>query len=905
MSCSQSSHIVQSTCAYCGVGCGIDITVEDGKAKALVGTKEHPANFGQLCVKGTNLLATTDLTNRLLEPQINNQVVNWSTATKHVADKFSQIINAHGPDSVAFYVSGQLLTEDYYLANKLMKGYIGSGNIDTNSRLCMSSAVAAYKRSFGEDVVPCSYDDLDTTELLLITGSNAAWTHPVLFQRIERAKKRNPKMKVVVIDPRKTATCQISDYFLPLKPGSDAAFFNGLLNYLAENNGLDRNYIEQHTEGFERALLAAKKWSIAEVSAYCELDQKTLESVYQLFTSTEKVLSFYSMGINQSNSGVDKCQSIINCHLATGKIGKDGCGPFSITGQPNAMGGREVGGLSNQLASHMDIENPEHRSTVQRFWQSPTMADKSGYKAVDLFDAIDKGKVKAVWIMATNPMVSLPDRQKIARALSQCEFVVVSDCVENNDTLDLADVKLPATPWLEKNGTVTNSERRISRQINAIAANGQAKHDWQIIAEVATAMGFSGFDYAHASEVFREFAQLSGFENNGERVFDISAFSTISPAQYDRLKPVQWPVNDTYPEGKKRVYEDGKFSTPSGKALFFPITPRQPVQEISAKFPFILNSGRLRDQWHTMSRTGKAPQLTAHTDKCYLYINPNDAARLNIVNDEIVNVTSSTGQATVHAKLDKNQRANECFMPIHWNKQFASSANVSNLYASITDPISGQAETKHGAISLSKTTFTQFGQLHIGEEFIVQTQVSNEFWSKARTPYGMSFHFANTQLETQCLHWCQATSQILGEWIKFTQGDTSYIICMQEGQLVFLCYISSRPPNTESAWLEHVFSEKKLPEHDIQSLLSGSSSEIFAKGKQICSCYNIGEKAIINAIKTGCDSVEKLGKNLKCGTNCGSCKSELSALVHEYKINKVKIIKTSFRETVTLSESDN
>jgi len=374
MSCSQSSHTVQSTCAYCGVGCGIDITVEADKAKTLVGTLEHPANFGQLCVKGSNLLATTDLTNRLLAPQINNQTVDWATATKHVADKFLDIIKEHGPDSVAFYVSGQLLTEDYYLANKLMKGYIGSANIDTNSRLCMSSAVAAYKRSFGEDVVPCSYEDLDSTELLLITGSNAAWTHPVLFQRIERAKKRNPKLKVVVIDPRKTATSQIADYFLPIKPGTDAAFFNGLLNYLVNNNALDHGYIEQYTQGFEQTSKAASRWSIAEVAAYCDIDQQTIEAIYQLFSSTEKVLTFYSMGINQSNSGVDKCQSIINCHLATGKIAKDGCGPFSITGQPNAMGGREVGGLSNQLASHMDIENPEHRSSVQRFWQSPTIA---------------------------------------------------------------------------------------------------------------------------------------------------------------------------------------------------------------------------------------------------------------------------------------------------------------------------------------------------------------------------------------------------------------------------------------------------------------------------------------------------------------------------------------------------
>lgn len=900
MSCSQSSHIVQSTCAYCGVGCGVDINVKNGEAITLEGTIEHPANFGKLCVKGTNLLETTDLTNRLLEPQIGDHTVDWAKATNHVAENFIDIIDKHGSDAVAFYVSGQILTEDYYLANKLMKGYIGSANIDTNSRLCMSSAVAAYKRSFGEDVVPCSYEDLDSTQLLLITGSNAAWTHPVLFQRIERAKKRNPQLKVVVIDPRKTATCEIADHFLPIKPGTDAAFFNGLLQYLSENNGLDNDYIAEHTQGFEEALSEAKHWSISEVANYCDVSSTLLENTYQLFVDSEKAITFYSMGINQSNSGVDKCQSIINCHLASGKIAKDGCGPFSITGQPNAMGGREVGGLSNQLTSHMDIENPKHRSTVQRFWQSPTMASKAGYKAVDLFDAMDEGKIKAVWIMATNPMVSLPDRNKIERALKKCEFVVVSDCVQNNDTLSFADVKLPATPWLEKNGTVTNSERRISRQINAIPPNGQAKHDWQIIAEVANKMGYSGFKYSHVSEVFKEFAQLSGFENNGQRVFDISAFSIISAAQYDQLKPVQWPINSHFPEGKKRVFEDGKFSTKSGKAHLFPITPRLPTQTTSSEYPLRLNSGRLRDQWHTMSRTGKSAALTAHTNKCYLYINPKNAEALNIIDEELVAISSSTGEAIVNAKLDKNLRENECFIPIHWNKQFASNANVSNLYAAFADPISGQPESKHGAVAVNKTQFEQFGQLHISEEFIVQTNINNEFWSKARTTYGTSFQFANKTIESNMLNWCQTISQITGEWLQFTQENASFILCLQEGKLVFLCYSANESITIEQAWLEHVFAQELLPEAEVQSLLSGQSSEEFANGKQICSCFNIGEKRIVSAIKDGCISVEQLGDKLKCGTNCGSCKSELSVLLAENRQDNDNIIESNFIEESAL-----
>ncbi len=411
-------QIVESTCAYCGVGCGVDITKQGDKASKLTASADHPANFGRLCVKGSNLINTLDVSGRLLAPEVNGESVSWPDAIEKVANGFADTIKKYGKNSVAFYVSGQLLTEDYYLANKLMKGYIGSGNIDTNSRLCMSSAVAAYKRSFGEDVVPCSYQDLETTELLLITGSNAAWTHPVLFQRIERARKVNPNMKVVVIDPRATATTESADHHLAIKPGTDAAFFNGLLSYLSLYGGLDEHYIKAHTEGFDDALAVATLWPIDRVAGFCGIKLSQLVQVYRLFSQSSSAITMYSMGINQSSSGVDKCQSIINCHLASGKIAKQGCGPFSITGQPNAMGGREVGGLANQLTAHLDIENAEHRDYVQTYWQSPTMANATGKSAVAMFDAIECGEIKAVWIMATNPLVSLPDRDKIKRALT-------------------------------------------------------------------------------------------------------------------------------------------------------------------------------------------------------------------------------------------------------------------------------------------------------------------------------------------------------------------------------------------------------------------------------------------------------------------------------------------------------
>ena len=883
--------LIQSTCAYCGVGCGVDIGIADGKATSLTGSADHPANYGKLCVKGSNLLNTIDLTNRLLVPEISGEQVSWQQATDYVADKFSDIIKKHGKDAVAFYVSGQLLTEDYYLANKLMKGYIGSGNIDTNSRLCMSSAVSAYKRAFGEDVVPCSYQDLEQTDLLLLTGSNAAWTHPVLYQRIERAKKINPLMKVVVIDPRKTATCELADNFIQLKPGSDGAFFNGLLNYLSENGGLDADYIAQNTEGFAESLKLTAAWSVTKVAEYCQVSAEELTTVYQMFCQSKKALTFYSMGVNQSSSGVDKCQSIINCHLASGKMAKTGCGPFSITGQPNAMGGREVGGLANQLAAHMDIDNPLHQDKVQRFWQSPTMATKQGAKAVEMFDKIATGEIKAIWIMATNPMVSLPDRDKIATALKQCELVVVSDCVAENDTLAFADVKLPATPWLEKNGTVTNSERRISRQRNAVAPAGQAKHDWQIIRDVAQSMGFAGFDFEAVSDVFNEHARLTSFENNGERLLDLSGLSQLTAQEYHELTPIQWPVNEQYPQGCDRVYADGKFNTATGKAQFIAVTPQLPIQRTSEKFPFVLNSGRMRDQWHTMTRTGKTSKLSAHTDKPYLYLHPSDAKNLAVVDDDMLNITASTGQAIAHVKLDDKQRVGECFMPIHWNKSYASHANVSVLYQGIVDPISGQAECKQGAVALTKKSYQQYLSLHTFASIsdVNELEVSADFWLKNKAAYGSAYQTAFEEQVADALLWCQQATKLSGEWLQFNQGDQSYIVCLQAGKLVALAYFSKEWPKLEMSWLEHVFSEEKLEFSTIQSLLLGIASEEFNQGKQVCSCFAVGEKTINQAIAQGCGSVEQLGEKLQCGTKCGSCKPELASLIRQHDMAVVAV----------------
>ena len=544
-----------TTCAYCGVGCGVRMQPQVQGFSAS-GDDAHPASLGRLCVKGSALGETLDLQGRLLQPEIHGQPVSWEKALDAVASGLQQVIREHGPQAVAFYGSGQLLTEDYYVANKLMKGFIGAGNMDTNSRLCMASAVVGYKRAFGADAVPCSYQDLERADCVILTGSNTAWAHPVVYQRLAQAKKERPAMRIIVIDPRQTATCDIADLHLALRPGSDAALFCGALNAMADSGKLDAAFLQQHTRGAEQTLQAAQTWTPARTADACALPPAKLMAFYQMIADSDRLVTLYSMGINQSSSGVDKCNAIINLHLATGKIGREGCGPFSITGQPNAMGGREVGGLANQLASHMGFSAQEV-DRVGRFWASDNVTKTAGLNAVDLFRAVETGQIKAVWIMGTNPLVSLPDADRVRAGLARCPLVIVSDIMRDTDTTRAAHICLPAQGWGEKNGTVTNSERCISRQRAFLPAPGEAKPDWWILCQVAQRLGYDdAFAYQHPAEIFREHAALSGFENQGSRAFDISGMAQLSNEQWDGLRPVQWPVNAANPQGTALMLRD-------------------------------------------------------------------------------------------------------------------------------------------------------------------------------------------------------------------------------------------------------------------------------------------------------------------------------------------------------------
>lgn len=880
---SASRTCTKTTCPYCGVGCGIDAQFNAEQKLEVTGSEQHTANLGRLCLKGSTLADTISTTNRLLYPEVRGSRISWDEALAEVAEGFNRIIAEHGPDSVAFYLSGQLLTEDYYVANKLIKGFIGSPNVDTNSRLCMASAVASYKRAFGADIVPCNYEDLELCDLLIFAGSNAAWTHPVLYQRISAAKKARPNMRVVVIDPRVTATCEIADIHLQLQPGSDAFLFNGLINYLEKENELNDSFIERYCDGLADTLAAASNCYLGAVATKTGIEEEQLSEFYEAFANTEKVVSFYSQGVNQSATGTDKCNAIINCHLITGRIGKPGMGPFSITGQPNAMGGREVGGLANQLAAHMDYA-PETVERVGRFWHTENMASKPGPKAVDLFNQIAKGKIKALWIMATNPVVSLPQSARVREALDACELVVVSDCVRNTDTNVYADVLLPATGWSEKDGTVTNSERTITRQRRLFPPTGEARHDWQIIRDVARLMGFeAAFDYSNSRDIFVEHAALSEFENGGERAFNIGKLKNLSQAEYDAFQPLQWPVTESSPKGTPRIFNDYKFYTDTGKAKLIPIEAKLPTVTQSKEFPFLLNTGRLRDQWHTMTRTSLAPKLLAHSDSPFAQLNPACCAELGVEQGDLIEVSSVNGRLLVPVQTSEGIRQGEVFIPLHWNQQFACNAGVGELISPRVDPVSGQPESKLEAVAVKSVavhrwiSFASTREIEVGQF---------DYWHKV--PLQKGYRYLVGMMRDDPVVW-ELQSWLRKEFLythKIEFGDGEHqnfrIVCFAEDRLSAEIFIAQAhqslpPPN----WLGKNLSEAQNP--DSWKLLAGDESDRAHTGKIICSCFEVGENHIINAIQSGCTDAGQLGVWLRCGTNCGSCAPELTQLVKLHK----------------------
>jgi assimilatory nitrate reductase catalytic subunit len=873
---------VRTTCPYCGVGCGLRAARAADGGYEIRGDPEHPANLGRVCSKGAALGETLGLDGRLLYPEIRGARASWDEALDAVANGFARTIALHGPDAVAFYVSGQLLTEDYYVANKLMKGFIGSANIDTNSRLCMASAVAGYKRAFGSDSVPNDYADLEQAELIVLVGSNLAWCHPVLFQRVMAAKATNPRIKIVLVDPRRTQTAEIADLVLALRPGTDVILFNGLLNYLRKEDALDLEFLDAHTEGFGAALRCAKESaaSIPAVAAACGLKDDDVLELYRWFARTPKTVTAFSQGINQSTSGTDKVNAIVNVHLATGRIGKPGMGPFSLTGQPNAMGGREVGGLANQLAAHMDFA-PGNVGRVARFWGAPRVAAQPGLKAVDLFDAVERGAVKAVWIMSTNPVVSMPDAERVQRALERCELVVVSDCVRDTDTTRRAHALLPAATWGEKSGTVTNSERCISRQRSFLPRAGEAQPDWWIITQVARRMGFgNGFEYDSPAAIFREHAQLSAFENDGTRAFDIGAVACVSDAEYDALQPFQWPR----PAGAAapRLFADGTFFTPTRKARLVPTPPRAPAQLPSSEYPLVLNTGRVRDQWHTMTRTGKSPRLSGHYAEPFVQLHPLDAARFGLTRGDLAEVATAAARIVVRLEITDSVAPGQAFVPMHWGSAFASNARVGTLIPAAVDPLSGQPELKTTPVRVRCYEPKWYGFA------LARTPLelpATSYRAVSRGAGYWRYELAGDELPASWPEWADGVLASTGARIELSDaaGGRYRGASVAADRLQACVFVAPAKALPSRNWLATLFGSQRLSDADRFAILAGRPpTGALETGPVVCSCFTVGRSTLLRAIRGDqLVSVDQIGKALHAGTNCGSCIPELKGLLVE------------------------
>jgi assimilatory nitrate reductase catalytic subunit len=874
----------RTTCPYCGVGCGVLATPDNSGGAAISGDPEHPANFGRLCSKGSALGETLGLEDRLLYPMIRcskgtMEQVAWSDALDHVAHRFRHIIARDGPGAVAFYLSGQLLTEDYYVANKLMKGFIGSANVDTNSRLCMASSVAGHRRAFGADTVPGCYEDLDEADLLVLVGSNAAWCHPVLFQRM-LANKQQRGARTVVIDPRRTDTAGDADLFLGLKPGTDAALFSGLLVQLADTGALDKDYIERHTSGFEDALARARSiaGSIAATALATGLTEPDVAAFFQMFKNTPRVVTLYSQGVNQSAQGTDKVNAIINCHLATARIGKPGASPFSLTGQPNAMGGREVGGLANQLAAHMGFTPPDI-DRVRRFWKAPRIATHEGLKAVQMFEAIGRGEIKALWVMGTNPAVSLPDADAARAVLKKLELFVVSENVRSNDTVSAGPhVLLPAQAWGEKSGTVTNSERRISRQRAFLNPPGEAKPDWWIVSEVAKRLGFgAGFDFSSVADVFREHAGLSAFENSGGRDFDIGALKSLSDEAFDAMAPVLWPMRLGDIQPQARFFADGGFFSNDHRARF--IAPEVPAlrTETTAGRPLRLNTGRIRDQWHTMTRSGASPRLGQHLPEPFVEIHPDDARRAGVDDDGFARVVTDYGQCILKVAVSDRQQRGMLFAPIHWSEQTASSARVGALVAPFTDPYSGQPENKATPASIApyEYVFRGFALSRAKLEL-----PGHAWWARVAVTGGYGYLFADNADLAGWQSWLRSVAgDDIAEYRDF--GGGVYRAASFAGDHIQTCLFVG-PARDAGDWdvVKSLFAADTLSEDQRRMLLSGKSIDGLASaGPIVCACFGVGRTTICDAIGAGARSAAEIGVQLKAGTNCGSCIPELKRLI--------------------------
>jgi assimilatory nitrate reductase catalytic subunit len=939
----------KSTCPYCGVGCGVIIESDGAQIAGVRGDPDHPANFGKLCTKGSTLALTASapitMQTRLLQPMRREhrnekaKPVSWDSALDFAAASFAQIIREHGPDSVGFYISGQLLTEDYYVFNKLVKGQIGTNNIDTNSRLCMSSAVAGYKQTLGADAPPACYDDVNHANCIFIVGSNTAYAHPILFRRIEEAKKNNPQLKIIFADPRKTDTAEIADLYLPLLPGTDVALFNGMLHIMLWEGWIDTAYIAAHTNGFDELKTLARDYTPEHTAQICGIKKEDLFAAAKLFATSSATLSLYCQGLNQSTSGTAKNASLINLHLATAQIGKPGAGPFSLTGQPNAMGGREVGGLANLLSAHRDMANPAHRAEVAALWGVNAVPSTPGKTAVEMFQAAADGDIKALWIACTNPAQSMPDQATVRRALERAEIVVLQEAYQNTETARYADLLLPATTWGEKEGTVTNSERRITRVRAAVSAPGDAHHDWHIAQDFAqrlekligvrtqlispqpeinqTPTSIHFLNYTSPEQIWEEHKS-----STAGRDLDITG---LSYALLDQA-PQQWPFKLGDTVGKQRLYDDGIYPTSDGKAKFIACSYKPVAEPRESRYPFSLTTGRLRDQWHGMSRTGTLGRLFGHVPEPVVQMNPQDMSRRLLKEGDLVHVTSKRGSILLPVQASGEVGMTQAFIAMHWGSEFLSGLSstgeriggVNAITTSSYCPISKQPELKHAAVKILKAempwTVLAVAWLPAESYGHVRQQLQglmDRFPFTSCVPFsdGASLGQALLGHERQGVLFraaayeqpdnaqsdpiLQDIESILGlqdtDTLRYAdkkRGQRRAIRLQREGSQAKVQGFLLAGDTSAQAWINTLLQGQMDASSYGRLLLSpGAQAPIAvkAKGAQICTCYNVTQPQI-EAQLLDCKGSEEqrlaqLQSTLKCGTNCGSCVPQLKKII--------------------------
>ena len=891
----------KSTCCYCGTGCGVIVESDGGRITGVRGDPDHPANFGRLCSKGASLHLTPHAPTRALFPELREsrttprRRVPWDAALGHAAARFASIIEAHGPDAVAFYISGQLLTEDYYVFNKLARALAGTNNIDSNSRLCMSSAVVAYTKTLGADAPPCSYEDIDLADCILIAGANPAFAHPVVFRRIEDAKRANPELKLIVVDPRRTDTAEAADLHLAIQPGSDLLLFSALLHVLLWEDLIDRDFIRDHTAGFDALRESVREITPAAVAGPCGIKAEDIVTAARWFGTAKNALSFWCQGLNQSIHGTESGAALIHLHLATGQIGRPGAGPFSLTGQPNAMGGRETGSMATLLPGHRSAADAAHRDDIARLWGVPALPHTTGRTAVEIFDALHEGSIKAVWIACTNPAQSLPDQAKVRAALERAEFVVLQEAYLGTETDAYADLLLPAAAWGEKDGTVTNSERCISRVRAAVPPPGEARPDWEIARDFALRLGKSLgredaprlFDFDTPAAIHREFAALTR-----GRDLDIAG---LDYALLEEKGPQQWPLPEGAAEGTARLYTDHRFATPDGRARFIPIRTVTTAEATDARYPFRLNTGRLRDQWHGMSRSGAVARLFGHEEEALVHLHPADIERRGFIEGGLLRLASRRGETVLRAVADASLRPGQAFVPMHWGRSHLNSGGANELTLADFDPHSKQPELKHAAVRIERAALP-WQALVVRSESREGEAVE---WKALLAPLLARYGYASLALagrERQAVVLRLAHAEAVpAEWLDEIDAilglDDLHCLSYRDARrgvrktaLVeagALAGMHLAGETAAGAWLKDAVVQRQPVDAWRRWLLAPVAtppSNAPRPSRTVCACHGVSEKTLLDGIAAGA-SLEALQAETQCGTGCGSCVPEIKRLI--------------------------